>query len=90
MCLTMMWKILTALIREETNYSFECHGLLLEEQKGCRRVYTETHLKRKQSERENVALACIDYKKADDMVSQTWIMVFENVQNIRQNHRLHE
>ena len=30
-----------------------------------------------------------DYKIAYDMVLQTWIIVFENIQNIRQNHKLH-
>ena len=34
-CLPMMWKILTAHIREEIYYSLTSHGLFPDEQKGC-------------------------------------------------------
>ena len=34
-CLSMMWKILTAWIREEIYYSLTSHGLFPEEQKRC-------------------------------------------------------
>ena len=34
-CLPMMWKILTALIREEMYYSLTSRGLFPDEQKGC-------------------------------------------------------
>ena len=37
MCLPMMWKILTAQIKEEIYYSLVCHGLFPKEQKGYRR-----------------------------------------------------
>ena len=39
-CLPMMWKILTAQIREKIYYSLTSHGLFPDEQKGCR---TKTH-----------------------------------------------
>ena len=35
-CLPMMWKILTAQIREEIYYSLTSHGLFPDVQKGCR------------------------------------------------------
>ena len=36
-CLPMMWKILTAQIREEIYYSLTSRGLFPDEQKGCRK-----------------------------------------------------
>ena len=53
-CLPMMWKILTAQIREEIYYSLTRRSLFLEEQKGCRKgsrrhsgvtLYRSTHPK---------------------------------------------
>ena len=64
-----------------------CHG-------GTRRTndlqYKVQHILKKAKTRwENVAMVCIGFKKINDLVPQTWIIVVENVQNIRQNHKLH-
>ena len=52
-CLPIMWKILTAQIKEEIYYSLTSHGLFSEEQKGCHRhsritLHRSTHPKREQ------------------------------------------
>ena len=73
----MMWKILTAQIREEIYYSLKSRGLFSEEQKGCRKgargtaelLYMDQHiLNESKTRRKNLAIAWIDYKKAYDMV----------------------
>ena len=43
-CLLMMWKILTAQIREEIYFSLTSHGLFPEEQKGCHKESRSTPL----------------------------------------------
>ena len=82
-CLPMMWKISTARIREEIHYSFTSHGLFPEEQKGCRKrsrgtaelFYIVEHiLNESKTRRKNLAIAWIDYKKAYDMVLESWII----------------
>ena len=81
-CLPMMWKILTAQIREEIYYSLISRGLFPNEQKGCRKrfrgtaelLYIDQHiLNESKNRRKNLAMARIDYKKAYDMVPQSWI-----------------
>ena len=59
-----MWKILTAQIREKIYNSLTSRGLFPDEQKGCR----------KGSRRKNLAMAWIDYKKAYDVLLQSWIL----------------
>ena len=82
-CLPMMWKILTAQIREEIYYSLTSRGLFPNEQKGCRKgsrgtaelLYIDQHiLNESKNRRKNLAMAWIDYKKAYDMVPQSWII----------------
>ena len=82
-CLPMMWKILTAQIREEIFYSLTICGLFPEEQKGCRKgsrgtgalLYIDQHiLNENKTRRKNLAMAWIDHKKAYDMVQQSWIL----------------
>ena len=77
-----MWKILTAQIREEIYYSLISRGLFPNEQKGCRKgsrgtaelLYIDEHvLNESKNRRKNLAMAWIDYKKAYDMVPQSWI-----------------
>ena len=73
----MMWKIFTAQIREEIYYSLTSRGS--EEQKGWRKgsrgtaesLYILTESKNRQK---NLAMAWIDYKKAYDMIPQSWII----------------
>ena len=82
-CRPMMWKILTAQIREEIYYSLTSHGLFPEEQKGCCKgsrgtaelLYIDLHILNKSKTRwKNLATAQIDYKKAYDMLLQSWII----------------
>ena len=76
-CLPIMWKILTAQIRETSR------GLFPDEQKGCRKgsrgtselLYIDQHiLNESKTRRKNLATAWIDYKKAYDMIPQSWIL----------------
>ena len=78
-----MWKILTAQIRENIYYSLTSRELFPDEQKGCRKgsrgtaelLYIDKHiLNESKTRRKNLAMAWIDYKKADDMVPQSWII----------------
>ena len=82
-CLPMMWKILTAQIREKIYYSPTNRGLFPDEQKGCRKgsrgtaelLYIDQHiLNENKTRRKNLAMAWIDYKKAYDMLPQSWIL----------------
>ena len=84
-CLQMMWKILTAQIREKICYSLTSRGLFPDEQKGCRKgsrgtaelLFIDQHiLNESKTRRKNLAMAWIDYKKAYDMVPQIWILHF--------------
>ena len=82
-CLPMMWKILTAQIREEIYYSLTSRRLFSENQEGCRKgsrgpgelLYIVQHiLNESKTRRENLAMAWIDNKKAYDIVQQSWII----------------
>ena len=78
-----MWKILTAQIREEIYYSLTTRRLFPEQQKGCRKeyrgiaalLYIDQHtLNKSKTRRKNLPMVWIDYKKAYDMVLQSWII----------------
>ena len=82
-CLPMMWKILTAQIREEIYHSLTSRGLFPDEQKGCCKgsrgtaelLYIDKHILDESKTRwKNLAMAWIDYKKAYDMVLHSWII----------------
>ena len=82
-CLLMMWKILTAQIGEKICYSLTSCRLFPDEQKVCRKgsrgttelLYIDQHiLNENKTRRKNLAIALIDYKKAYDMVPQSWIL----------------
>ena len=75
-CLPMMWKILTAHIREKIYYSLLSRGISYEH-KGCRKrtrgtedlLYVDQHIfNERKTRRKNLAMDWIDYKKAYDMV----------------------
>ena len=81
-CLPMMWKILTAQIREKIYYSLKSRGLFPFRQKGYRKgsrgiaelLYIDQHmLNESKNRRKNLAMAWIDNKKAYDMIPQSWI-----------------
>ena len=78
-----MWKILTAQIGEKTYYSLTSRGLFPGEQKGCPKgsrdtaelLYIDQHiLNESKTSRKNLAMVWIHYKKAYDMVPQSWIL----------------
>ena len=78
-CLPIMWKIITAQIREKI-YSLTSRGLFPDEQKGCRKgfrdtaelLYIDQHiLNESKTRRKNLTMAWIDNKKAYDMVPQS-------------------
>ena len=81
----MMWKILTAQIREKINYSLTSRGLFPDEQKGCRKgsrgtpelLYIDQHILKSKTRRKNIALAWIDYKKAYEMVPQSCLKMYK-------------
>ena len=82
-CLPIMWKIQTAQIREKIYYSLTSRGLFPDEQKGYREgfrgtaelLYIDQHiLNESKTRRKNLAMAWIDYKKAYNMVPQSWIL----------------
>ena len=82
-CLLMMWKILTAQIREEIYYTLTNHRLFSEVQKGCRKgsrgtaelLYIDQHiLNGSKTRRNSLPMAWIDNKKVYDMVPKTWII----------------
>ena len=76
-CLSMMWKIQKAQIRENIYYSLTSHRLFPDEQKGCCKgsrgtaefLYIDQHiLNESKTRRKNLAMAWINYKMACDMV----------------------
>ena len=78
-CLPMMWKILTAHIREEIYYSLISYGIFTDEQKGSSKrtrcteelLYIDQHIHNESKTRQkNLAMAWIDFKKAYDMPSK--------------------
>ena len=80
-CLPLMWKILTAQIREKIYYSLISRGLFPNEQKGCRKGsrgraelldIDKYILNESKNRRKNLAMAWIDYKKVYGMVPQSW------------------
>ena len=82
-CLPMMWKILTAQIREAICHSLTSRGLFPDEHKGCCKgsrgtaelLYIDKQiLHESKTRRKNLAMAWIDYKKAYDMVPHSWII----------------
>ena len=79
----MMWKILTVQIKEVIYYSLTNRRLFPDEQKGCCKgsrgmaelLYIDEHILNESKTRwKNLAMSWIDYKKAYDMVPQTWII----------------
>ena len=89
--LSMMWKILTAQIREKNYYSLISCGLFPEEKKGCRKgsigtaelLYIDQHiLIESKTRRINLAMAWINYKKAYDMIPQSWIINYHKMYKI--------
>ena len=82
-CQSMMRKILIAPIWEELYYLFLCYKLFFKEWKGSHigtrgidyLLYIDQHIHKESKEGwKNIAMVWIDYKKAYDMVPQSWIV----------------
>ena len=82
-CLPIIRKIQTAQMREKIYYLLKSRGLLPEELKGCCKgsrgtaelLYIDQHiLNESKTRRKNLAMAWVNYKKAYDMVPQSWII----------------
>jgi hypothetical protein len=82
MCLTTMYKTLTGIIARRISTHLEDQDILPAEQKGChpgskgckvqpmtsKAIYKECKRRKK-----NLSIACIDYQKAFDSVSHSWV-----------------
>ena len=80
-----MYKLLTGITAEDLYSHIEDQQLFPDEQKGCKKrsrgtidqlIIDKMVLKDCRNRKINLAMAWIDYKKAYDMVSQSWIMEF--------------
>ena len=78
-----MWKILTIQIRGEIYYLLRSHRLFPKGQKGRHRGTRETSdllyigqhiVKKNKVKQKDLAMMWIEYKKADDIDLQTWII----------------
>ena len=99
-CLPNIWKILTGIISDKMYESLDETGVLIEDQKGCKKGARVTNglifidkmvLKEAKRTKKDLAICWIDYRKAYDMVPHSWIMecltmfkIANNVQNLLQ------
>ena len=100
-CLPLMWKLFIGVIAEQMYAHLDQVRLLPEEQKGCRKGSRRTNdllyndravVKEVKSRIKNLAMAWIDYKKANDMVLHSWSIecldlfgVAENIKSLLVN-----
>ena len=82
-CLNLIWKVFTGMLSEKLYIHVEFNGILPEEQKGCRRRSRGTkdqllidkavipNCKRRKT---NLFMSWIDFRKAYDLVPQSWIL----------------
>ena len=91
-----MWKLLTGVIAEEMYNYIELEKILPEEQKGCKRVSRGTKdqllinksvLKDCKKRHANLSMAWIDYRKAYDLVSHSWVNEYMEMFGIAKNLR---
>ena len=81
-CLPLMWRLMTGMLAEEMYSYLEREKVLSSEQKGCCKgscgtkdqlLIHKTVLRDCKKRHANLAMVWIDYKKAYDMVSHSWI-----------------
>ena len=77
-----MWKLLSGVIVDQIYGHLDQQELLPEEQKGCRKrsrgindlLYIDRAVIREvESRKKDLAMSCIDYQKAYDVVPHSWI-----------------
>ena len=82
-CLLTTYKLLTSILSERTYKHMEEHNLFPIEQKGCRKEFygckdqlliNKMVLENTKAKHRNLSTAWIDYKKAFDSMSHTWII----------------
>ena len=82
-CLPLMWKLLTGIFARKINEHLSTNGLLMDEQKGCRKrsrgtkdqlLIDKAILREVKEKKRCLSMAWIDYKKAYDMVPHDWIL----------------
>ena len=98
-CLFMIWKILTAQMREEIYFLLTSRGLFTEEQKKCYKgsrdtgelLYFDQHIfNESKKRRKNLVMARIDNKRASDMVPPKLDnKLSQNVQKYQKIHKLY-
>ena len=99
--LPLMWKLLTRVLADEIHEFLESNNILQEEQKGCTKNSRGTHdslfidrmvMMEAKLNQKNLAVACIDYRKAYDLVPHSWLLdcvdmfvVAENINRFLRN-----
>ena len=82
-CLPLMWKTLTGIIADKLYVHIEAQGVIGEEQLGCRRqrrgtkehlMLDKTVMRDSKKRSTNLAMGWIDYQKAYDLLSHSWII----------------
>lgn len=93
-CLPLMWKLLTGILAEKLYGHLLAGGLLMDEQKGCRKrsrgtkdqlLIDKTVLKEAKGMKRSLAMGWIDYRKAYDMVPHSWIVEMLNLTKVAEN-----
>ena len=82
-CLNLLWKLLTGIINEKSDDHLNQQNLLPEEQKDCRRrtrglkdqlLIDKAVIRNSRRRKTNLNIAWIYFRKAYDMVPQSWIL----------------
>ena len=82
-CLPMMWKLLAVIISERLYNYLEVTNTIPHQQKGCKRkcrgtkdqlLIDKTVMMNSKRRKTNLSMAWIDYKKAFDMIPNSWLM----------------
>ena len=82
-CLSIMWKLLTGIISERLYNHLEESDTIPHRQKGCRRKCRGTKdqllidkmvMMNSKRRKANLNMACIDYKKAFDVIPHSWLI----------------
>ena len=93
-CLPLMWKLLSGIFADRVYTHLLNNQLLPEEQKGCRKnsrgtkdqlLIDETILNETKRLKKNVAMSCLDYKKACDMAPHSWIKEILDMTGVANN-----
>lgn len=82
-CLSVLWKLLTAILSKKVYKHFKAENLIPSEQKGCTQssraskdqlFIDRTILKEAKTRHKNLEVIWVDYAKAYDSVPNSWIL----------------